>query len=215
LNLSDHIRRYLDLVARAAGLFGTVAAAYGRFMPCGPGCDDCCSVYFQVSLIEAFYISRMFRETLTREDQQIALAAAHELRARFEDGRRLILDATADGRQDEATDIAARLKIPCPLNTGGRCLLYDHRPITCRVYGIPELMAGGKVVACPRTAFMAGSSYPTVNVEELQRVLISHSEDFLRDLVGEENIDSFPLLFTMPEVLITEFDRQYFLSSKG
>lgn len=215
MKLADHVTRYLALALRADRLFETVVASHRRFMPCAPGCDDCCAVYFQVSLIEAFYINRMFRETLTPDDQAKALAAARESAPRFEEGRRLVRDAGSPLGRDDPVDVASRLKIPCPLLVGKRCLLYGRRPITCRVYGIPELLEGGRVVACPRTAFKPGASYPTAHIGEIQRALISHSRDFLTDLVGEEGADSFPLLFTMHEVLLTSFDGTYFLSPKG
>lgn len=39
----------------------------------------------------------------------------------------------------------------CPLNVDGRCVLYDHRPMICRLHGIPhELhLPGGKVLTGP------------------------------------------------------------------
>ncbi|MBU0996075.1 MAG: YkgJ family cysteine cluster protein [Proteobacteria bacterium] len=31
-------------------------------------------------------------------------------------------------------------RIMCPLNTDGRCVLYNHRPMICRMHGIPNEM---------------------------------------------------------------------------
>ena len=38
---------------------------------------------------------------------------------------------------------AARIKCRCPLlGDDDRCLLYQARPITCRLYGVPTAIAG-------------------------------------------------------------------------
>jgi Fe-S-cluster containining protein len=211
LNLAGHLQRYLDAVERADRLFRTVAATYGRLMPCGPGCDECCAVYFEMSFIEAFYINRMFRETVPDVDRVKACEAARKVVPRFEEGRRLVRAAMETGEADPV-DVASRLKIPCPLLDEGRCMLYEARPVTCRMYGVPELLEGGRVAACPKTAFRPGESYPTARVGEIQRTLISHSKEFLADLVGRDEMGAFPLLFTMPEALLTVFDRTYFRS---
>jgi Fe-S-cluster containining protein len=34
------------------------------------------------------------------------------------------------------------VRIMCPLNEGGMCVLYEHRPMICRMHGVPYEMAG-------------------------------------------------------------------------
>lgn len=41
-------------------------------------------------------------------------------------------------RADLAVQLPADRRSPCPLLQGGRCLLYDHRPMICRLHGIPH-----------------------------------------------------------------------------
>jgi Fe-S-cluster containining protein len=100
--------------------YAQAAAAYG--FVCN-GCEDtCCRTRFHHhTLIE--YLG--LREGLRRlpADRQA------EIRER-----------SAAVAEQQAQDLAAGAdsKPLCPLNTAGRCELYAHRPMICRLHGIPH-----------------------------------------------------------------------------
>ena len=48
MNLQDHIRRYFQLVASANTVFEAVQREHGHLMGCKQGCDECCSVYYEL-----------------------------------------------------------------------------------------------------------------------------------------------------------------------
>jgi hypothetical protein len=209
MKIEEHIRRYLELVARADRLFASVEKAHRDLMPCGPGCDDCCSVYFELSLIEAFTLSGMFKECVKGAARDRALARAEESAPLYLEARSIFASIGSSGEGD-VVDSAARLKIPCPLKEDGCCILYEHRPITCRIYGTPQNI-GNRVVSCPRTSFVKGRRYTSVNVEAIHKELYEYSREFLLDLIGVSSTVPPGPLFSVPLALRTSFDRDFFV----
>lgn len=209
MNLQDHISRYLDLVGQAEELFGTVQRSHGDLMACKPGCDDCCHVYFKVSLIEAFVISAMFRQNLSNGAQERVLARSENVEPLFREAE-MLLRRPDSGGKDELLETASKIKIPCPLNEDHTCALYAYRPITCRLYGTPQKIAD-RVVSCPRCRFSEGSKYMTVDVNEIQRQLYEYSRELLKDLIGIDVPAPGPG-YSLPETLRTVFDKNFFLT---
>jgi Fe-S-cluster containining protein len=53
--------------------------------------------------------------------------------------------AAVAAQQKQAAVLGADARLMCPLNAEGRCLLYAHRPMICRLHGIPhELRPAGR-----------------------------------------------------------------------
>lgn len=108
----------------------------GTGLQCRRGCTACCSQLFDITLLEAAYISRHLRR-LTPEKQV-------ELRRRAEayrPQRRRLLAGRA--RERWAQRVVGRLpleglRLPCPaLDPNGTCSIYEARPLVCRQFGMP------------------------------------------------------------------------------
>jgi Fe-S-cluster containining protein len=209
MNLQDHISRYLELVGQAEALFETVQRSYKNLMACRAGCDDCCHVYFKVSLIEAFVISTMFRQNLSSVAQERVLARSEKAAPLFREAETLLLRRNP-GANEDLLEIASKIRIPCPLNEDHTCALYAHRPITCRLYGTPQKIAD-RVVSCPKCGFSEGAKYMTVDVNEIQRQLYEYSRELLKDLIGIDVPAPGPG-YSLPETLRTVFDKNFFLT---
>jgi Fe-S-cluster containining protein len=84
------------------------------------GCaDNCCKTWFyHHTVIEIACLAKAFEE-LTPQIQQQAKEKA-----------RLALDARADHEPDSGPFFFL-----CPLNEDGRCLVYEARPMICRLHG--------------------------------------------------------------------------------
>jgi len=142
----------------------TVALLRSRFpqeIACKPGCADCCSAVFDVSLIEAVNIAHHFKELAPATQQKIggrAEKAMDEWQALFA------------GPTDPA-----QARIRCPLlGADNLCQLYQARPVNCRTYGVPTVINGAAHV-CGLSRFAKGSSYPTIQLEPLQQRLFEIS----------------------------------------
>jgi hypothetical protein len=212
MNFQDHIRRYLELVASANRLFEAVHREHGHLMGCKPGCDECCSVYYELSLIEAFVINGMFDQVVSRSAARRALKRAESVEPLFLKAKEDLLTAPQDtATQAGLQEAAARIRLQCPLNEEGGCVLYEYRPITCRLYGVPQKISG-RVVSCPRSGFLKGDLYTTVDVDDMQRRLFEFSREFLEDMVGVGPSAPPGPLFFIATALRTRFDKGFFLS---
>lgn len=213
MTLNEHIQRYLRLVNTADALFQQVKHTHAELMPCMPGCDDCCSVYFRLTLIEAFVINGYFRHDLDAHTQRGILVRAAALEPLFEQAlKRCDPGGEAKQGSNEARpeEMLGAIRIPCVLHADGSCRLYEKRPITCRVYGAPQKI-GDQVIACPRTGFQRNQAYLSIDVTRINRTLQEYSREFLIDIIGMEPT-ARELWFPLPTALRTNFDKSFFVS---
>ncbi|MFA7383990.1 MAG: YkgJ family cysteine cluster protein [Desulfurivibrionaceae bacterium] len=156
------------LFAAVDQAFNSVRQAHPEAITCGKGCADCCQAVFDVSLVEAVNLQDRVQRLNPKVQAQIA-AAAQEAKQAWEQLLASHLDP-------------ATARIRCPLlDEQGVCLCYEARPVNCRTYGIPTVI-DGKGHVCGLSGFEPGKSYPTVNLVNLQRILLELSVQ----LAGEE-----------------------------
>ncbi|PXF54514.1 MAG: hypothetical protein C4B57_06445 [Deltaproteobacteria bacterium] len=148
------LENLFDLADRAVA---DIQELYSQEVRCRKGCTDCCHAVFDVSLIEALYIRRHF-DSLSRKQRRAVLNIAKKAIKSWNQ----LITARAD------LSIA---RIRCPLLTdSGECICYDARPMNCRTYGIPTVI-GDKSRVCGLSGFEQGKTYPTLNLESLQKRL--------------------------------------------
>lgn len=115
------------------------AAAHVGFSCQGCDGEKCCTVDLTLhTFVEAAYLRRGYEELDAQRRRDILDRCAAMMAAKAD-------DPIGPGYRDS----------PCVLNVGGLCATYDHRPMICRLAGIPHqfrrpdgstLEAGG----CPR-----------------------------------------------------------------
>jgi len=96
------------------------------------GCEDnCCFTrFFHHTLLEYLYIMEGYG-TLDHEKQVEVKRRALEVCR----------------KNDEAEEKGMPVRVMCPLNFDGLCLIYDYRPMICRLHGIPhELQRPGQSI---------------------------------------------------------------------
>lgn len=214
MTLNEHIQRYLKLANQADELFEKVRNNHSDLMPCQIGCNDCCSVYFELSLIEAYVIHGFFGSHVSPEIQKDIRERALVVEPLFRE-QQLIASRLRNFGQLDPDELIVRnvatAIIPCILNLDGSCLLYDCRPITCRLYGTPQKI-GDRITACPKTGFQKNRNYLSIEVTKINQALYDYSRDFLIDLIGIAP-RSFPgLVMPVPTALKTPFDKSFFIS---
>jgi Fe-S-cluster containining protein len=118
---------YLSILDRLTALFQHMDQAYAAVADqygfhCHGCQDNCCQTrFYHHTLIEYLYLLEGVRQ-LGRATWQAVRTQALSVMDQM---------AQAD-RQGKAP------RIMCPLNENGRCLVYDHRPLICRLHGIPH-----------------------------------------------------------------------------
>jgi Fe-S-cluster containining protein len=138
---------YKGLLSKVDAWYRSVKEKHPDRVPCVKGCRDCCIGLFDVSLADR----DLLREGLAAADPEVRKdieARAAALTARL---RELAPDLgdTLDGWSTEDIDdlCDAAGDVECPaLGRGGECRLYAHRPLTCRMSGVPVVDLSGKAV---------------------------------------------------------------------
>lgn len=205
---------YEALVAEADAVFSRVSELHPDCVTCKPGCSDCCHATFDLSLVEAMYLNARFMDTFgygPARSQLLENAADvdRKLTRMKRDYFRELRDAKGSEEAMSAIlEEAARARIRCPLlGTEDTCVLYQYRPITCRLYGIPTVI-GGKAHVCAKTNFSKGVGYPTVHLEKIHNRLDELSVQ-IRDVVQSRFKELHEVFVPVSMALLTNYDKNY------
>ena len=164
-----------DIAGKTAALYGRMEAAYDIVarqldFSCVGCADNCCDSYFQHhTYLEWAYLWE-------------GLSALPEGR------RRQILERAAEyaAASEEALARGEQPVVMCPLNEAGRCSLYAHRLMICRLHGVPSSLTlpngqGKTFPGCPRCQELTRgrSAVPTVERTSLLRELALLEQELL------------------------------------
>jgi len=213
--------RYEALVREVDNVFARVDAACPGCVKCRPGCADCCSALFDLSLVEALYLNHRFKEHFGYGPKRSAVLAEAARTDRLltklkRDYFRSVRDkASAATTEEEANvilhevmDKAAHDRVRCPLlGQDNTCLLYEYRPITCRLYGIPTAIEG-KGHVCGMSGFDTGHGYPTVHMDKIQDRLDALSMD-IQQTVKSRFKELHTVYVPVSMALLTNYDEAY------
>ena len=122
---------YLEVAFEWEAEFARLKREYGEKIHCRKGCTDCCSQMFQITEVEAAYISRAVKQLRPDERERMRARARDYLPAR----EKLLASRNVPDAWGNLPPPGLRL--PCPALEDGACRIYSHRPLICRKYGIP------------------------------------------------------------------------------
>jgi protein-tyrosine phosphatase len=134
---SKHLVDLFPFFADYLALLRTIDARpahAGRRLPCGQGHDDCCREPVVMTLMEAVYLTHRINTDLGHRDREAVIQRAVEALRRM---RELNEGRKTDTPGKELTEQYRRARILCPLNEMGQCLLFDARPVACRLFDLP------------------------------------------------------------------------------
>jgi len=127
--MSDDYRKILD---RADAHFASVMATQPQNLQCGAGCSLCCYGLFEVGSGDVPILAE-------------GLASLHPARRKKVIARALAI--VEDHSHPNLRECSAEAKeaffertqsTPCPnLDDAGLCVMYEHRPLVCRTFGLP------------------------------------------------------------------------------
>jgi hypothetical protein len=129
-----------ELEEEVVRLFAQMDAAYHRTagktgFVCA-GCEDnCCRTrFYHHTLMELLYLQSGLAGRPPMQQRRI--------RDRARDAARQMELLEQDGRP---------VRVMCPLNEQGRCAIYAHRPMICRLHGIPNTLRrpDGRILTGP------------------------------------------------------------------
>ena len=207
----DVFEEYRELIAQVDRIFDQVKEMHGNLVNCKVGCDDCCYAFFELTPIEAVYIRDRFAKCSDPEKKEAILERAREAHQKYLKLAERLVRASALGPEEKHVemDAAARERIACPLlNDRRQCDLYDDRPVTCRLYGIPTRIDNA-ARTCGLSGFKKGGAYPTANLDLLQEKLIALSEKLMA-LDRAERWVELDRMISLPTALTADIDEAGF-----
>ena len=208
-DFSSLFSKYEVLVKAAEDVFARVKSDFPECVKCKTGCADCCHALFDLTLIEALYINHQFHHNIDEAKKaELTEKANRTDRKIYKIKRNAYKAASAGTKEDELLSVMAKERVRCPLlNSQDTCDLYEHRPITCRFYGIPTAIQN-KSYTCGLSGFNEGVSYPTVNMDVLHHKLYELSVELI-GAVRSKHIKMADMLVPLSMALLTDFDESY------
>ena len=209
LDLKTHFVKYEALVHIVDGVFERVKKEFPKEVFCREKCSDCCYAIFDLTLIEALYLKHKFLETFSGKTKNDIIEIADKTDRALVKLKREAYKQVKNGiDQLEIVGQMSQERVRCPLlGADNLCALYEHRPITCRVYGIPTSTSGVSHI-CGRTNFIQGQPYPTLNMDKIYSQLQLLSAELIRD-INSENIKMHEMLIPVSMALVTDFNENY------
>ncbi|OQY21608.1 MAG: zinc/iron-chelating domain-containing protein [Desulfobacteraceae bacterium 4572_35.2] len=208
IEIVDH---YRQLLTQVDTWFSDCLQAHGDKMACREGCSGCCRGLFDITLLDAYLLQQGFRKLSTARQRDVLARVdvrLQQLQWRWPDFHppfilnHLSHDQWLNMPEDDLT--------PCPLlDEDGRCLVYDYRPLTCRLHGIPLVDISSRVFC---------DSYCTLNFVDCDPLeLIELRGEFERFFQREvELLSQFSLQLTgrsqveldtfIPTAILIDFD---------
>jgi Fe-S-cluster containining protein len=145
--MHELLQRYRALLTTLDHWFATRQAELPSAIVCSDGCSGCCRGLFDISLLDARLLRAGFDRlpAATRALVQAqATARLVELQQRWPDFAPPYLLNHMD--DSVWTEMPEDDLTPCPLlDPAGRCLVYEHRPMTCRLHGLPQIDKSGEI----------------------------------------------------------------------
>lgn len=210
-DMTPVFQRYETLMAEVDALFARVRSSHSECVACHEGCSDCCHALFDLPLIEAVYLRYKFAAAFPIGAERSAiLERAGQSDRQIHKIKRNAFAASQKGTGNDAILAAiGKERSRCPLlDENDRCALYESRPVTCRVYGIPTAI-GGKGYTCGHSRFTPRQAYPTVHLEKIHERLAALSQELARH-VEARYAEVHTVLVPVSMALLTTYDTAYF-----
>jgi Fe-S-cluster containining protein len=201
--------RYEALSASVERAFETVKSQYPDCVKCKPLCSDCCYAVFDLTLIEALYINERFRAKYSGETLEILTERCNRIDRTLYKLKKSAYKAAESGKdENDILEEMAETRVRCPmLNDAQMCEIYEFRPLTCKLYGIPTAI-GGKGYTCGLSAFEKGEKYPTASLDKIQNQLLALSAE-LASAIQSKYMRMGEMLVPLSMALATVYDDEY------
>lgn len=143
-NLLD---RYGSLLREVDAWFQACSSRYPDQINCHRGCSSCCRGLFDITLLDALYLKTGVNRLPESQRSRIMAAANERLKSLSLINPAFVEPWLLNVIPEEEWDalMPEEDETPCLLlSESGQCLVYDHRPMTCRLNGIPLIDVSGE-----------------------------------------------------------------------
>jgi len=209
IDFTPYFKKYEAISAKADELFANVQEEFPECVKCEIKCADCCHALFDLSLIEAIYINHRFNEIFKGTERERLIDKSNRAdRKTYMIKKKAYKDKEAGKNEVEILMELAAERVRCPfLNDDEKCDLYEYRPITCRLYGMPTA-TGGIGHSCGKSGFIEGNQYPTANLDVIQKRLYEISAELVNN-IKTKYVKMAEMLVPVSMAILTEYDEMY------
>jgi len=146
--LNEILASYGELLASVDRWFARSLELSGEDIGCTRGCSACCRGLFDITLLDACFLKQGFDRlppVLRERVMTKALKRLETLRVVRPDLEQpYILNIWPE--EEWEVLMPDDDETPCPLlDDDGLCLVYQYRPMTCRLHGIPLIDVSGEI----------------------------------------------------------------------
>lgn len=180
--IEDFFLKYENITRKADFLFKTIQEKYPLSVTCHIRCCDCCYAIFGVFPVEAAYLNYHFNrlERKIKRDVLRRAEKADDEMLKVKDRMRVF-----DDKPQMKVFGLGKQRVRCPFLTDKKeCVLYEKRPIICRIYGVPYSLKDGEKensYVCSISNFQEKVEYPTVKLDKLYNELVKLSKELLTE----------------------------------
>lgn len=144
--MHEILNKYQLLLQGLDHWFADCIEQAGEQINCQLGCSACCRGLFEISLLDACLLQQGLALLDTNTQNQVRNKAhkrVKQLQSIWPDFRHpYILNRLP---HDDWQEMPEEDQTPCPLlSDNGHCLVYAHRPMTCRLHGLPNIDISGE-----------------------------------------------------------------------
>ncbi len=209
IDFSPYFKKYLGIVELADSTFNKMQKEHEGLISCKLSCSDCCYGLFDLTLVEAIYIKEAFKSHPKEEVKQEIIKNANTVDRKIYKIKRDAYKDSMDGKDpNEIIEELSAIKVRCPmLDENEQCFIYESRPITCRLYGIPTSI-GGEGHTCGLSNFKEGESYPTVNLDIINQKLLEFSAELVAG-IKTKFVKMSDMLVPLSMAILTSYDEDY------
>lgn len=208
VDLKPFFQDYELLLEKVDAVFKKAAAEDSSRLSCGLETEACCFRWVDLHLIEAAYLNHKMNKTLKATERKAAIERATGVIKRVQElSRRL----EQEGRHSEKKRLRllyAQEKIKCPLNLDAKCILYDARPIGCRIYSL-DTSTGDKPEIFGDFVQRSKLSKANTDLDKVYQSLERLSRNVLHALTSLLPNDNGPS-FTLASTVAGRFVQEYF-----
>lgn len=138
---------YGELLGEVDDWFRRSLELHSDQIACRNGCSECCRGLFDITLLDALYLKRGFDKLPEPLKSELAREASRRLELLSCVNPDFVEPWLLNGIPEEEWDalMPEEDETPCLLlSESGGCLVYDYRPMTCRLNGIPLIDVSGE-----------------------------------------------------------------------
>lgn len=147
--MKEILGKYGKLLQKVDRWFDGCGVKHPTAIHCRTGCSECCRGLFDITLLDGCFLKSGFdlldpaTKTSVLEKARLRLAGLQSHWPDFNEPYILNYRPEEEWEplmpEDDET--------PCPLlGRDGTCLVYDYRPMTCRLHGLPLVDISGEVM---------------------------------------------------------------------